>query len=93
MSLTSPHRRTPGWTPDRTKQPSRARARLGTGSWRWLYATDAGVAIAGPSVRFATEAGAQQWLEHNVDALFEQHIAWVSLLDGEHVVDGPLSVG
>lgn len=63
-----------------------------TGTWRWLWATEAGVAVDGPAITFATENAAQQWLDRNADDLLERRIAWVSLLDGEHVVDGPLSL-
>ena len=87
-SLTFPHGRTSGRTP----RTSGLTTRAATGAWRWLYATEAGVAVDGPAVRFATEAGAQQWLDRNADALFDQRIAWVSLHDGEHIVEGPLSL-
>lgn len=60
------------------------------GPWRWLCATEAGVAVEGPAVRFDTDTAAQQWLDGNADALRRQRIASVTLLDGEHVVDGPL---
>ncbi len=87
-SLTFPHERTPRRTPT-TSDPT---TRAATGAWRWLYATEAGVAVEGPAVRFSTEAGAQQWLDRNADALFDQRIAWVTLHDGEHIVEGSLSL-
>lgn len=63
-----------------------------TGMWRWLWATEAGVAVDGPAITFSSETAAQHWLDRNADSLLERRIAWVSLLDGEHVVDGPLSL-
>lgn len=81
-SLTLSHRQP---TTRTTPHPS-------TASWRWLYATDNGVAIEGPAVRFATEASAQHFLGSNAEALLQQRITWVTLLDGEHVVVGPLSL-
>lgn len=69
-----------------TRTTNRAQ-RGSTGSWHWLYATEAGVAVQGPPVRFAGEDTAKQWLGHHAGELLEQRIAWVSLLDGERVVD------
>lgn len=67
-------------TTNRVQRASNAR-------WHWLYATEAGVAVQGPPVRFATEDTAKQWLDHHAVDLVELRITWVSLLDGERVVD------
>ena len=82
-SLTSDHRPLP---------PGPVGPRRGTGSWRWVCATEAGVAVDGPPLRFATQDAAQHWLDRHADALLRQHIAWVTLSDGERVVGGPLSL-
>ena len=98
MSLTFPPRRTSMARPSTagsgrpgTRAGSRA-GRRGTDTWRWLYATEAGVAVQGPPLMFATQDAARHWLDRNADALLGQRIGSVTLFDGEHVVDGPLSL-
>jgi hypothetical protein len=98
--LTSPHRppprgRTdtaPGRTDTAPGRTDTAPGRTVTGNWRWLCATDAGVAADGPRLRFATQQAAQHWLDRHAEALLGQHIAWVTLSDGERVVGGALSL-
>ena len=67
-------------------------ARRATGSWRWVYATEAGVAVDGPPLLFTDLDAAQHWLDRSADALLRQHIARVTLSDGERVVGGPVSL-
>lgn len=62
------------------------------GDWRWLFADDAGVAVAGPPVRFTSALGAEQWLRSNASRLRLGRITGMTLLDGEHVVYGPAAL-
>jgi hypothetical protein len=60
------------------------------GSWQWLFADIAGVSTHGPSVSFTSQEAAEVWLQDNFEDLEDQGIATVSLMDGEHVVYGPM---
>ena len=59
------------------------------GQWRWLFADDAGVAVAGPPVRFTSADSAEKWLRGNSSRLRRVGISGMTLLDGERVVYGP----
>lgn len=58
--------------------------------WRWLFAGEAGVAMAGPEVAFATQGAAEDWLGEEFEELSAAGIATVTLMDGEHAVYGPM---
>ena len=62
-------------------------------NWRWIYADEAGVAMAGPSVPeavFLTQQAAEDWLGEEFPELSASGIATVTLMDGEHAVFGPM---
>jgi hypothetical protein len=59
------------------------------GTWRWLLADAAGVAVAGPAVRFTSGDVAETWLAAVAPRLAVLGVQAVTLFDGEHVVHGP----
>jgi hypothetical protein len=61
-------------------------------SLRWRYLDSDGGQAAGPDVTFDDQADAEQWLSREWEALLGCGVAAVSLLAGESVVYGPMSL-
>jgi len=61
-------------------------------SWRWRYLDSDGAHAAGPDVTFDNQDEAQRWLSGEWEALLASGVAAVSLLAGESVVYGPMSL-
>lgn len=59
-------------------------------TWRWLYADEAGVVRSEPSVAFASQQAAEDWLRDEFEMLADDGVAAVTLMDGEHAVYGPM---
>ncbi len=66
-----------------------AARRTAVGTWRWLLADAAGVAVDGPAVGFTSGEAAEVWLAAAAPRLAAIGVTAVTLLDGEHVVYGP----
>ena len=60
--------------------------------WCWLFADIAGVEVPGPAVAFRSQESAETWLTDNFSELSDAGITAATLLDGEHVVYGPMSL-
>lgn len=58
--------------------------------WRWQGTDDAGVALDEPSLRFTSQALAEQWLAEHFEDLADDGVAAVTLFDGERAVYGPM---
>jgi hypothetical protein len=63
-----------------------------TAGWHWVFADEAGVAVAGPPLSFGSQQVAEEWLTENFDDLFDAGITAVSLQDRERTVYGPMSL-
>ena len=61
-------------------------------TWRWRYLDSDGGHAAGPDVTFDNQDDAQRWLSGEWEALLDDGVAAVSLLAGESVVYGPMSL-
>ena len=59
---------------------------------RWRYLDSDGGQAAGPDVTFGTQDDAEQWLSGEWETLLDGGVAAVSLLAGESVVYGPMSL-
>ena len=59
-------------------------------TWRWLFADQAGIAMSEPDVAFTDQEEAEEWLRDHFEELAEDGIATVTLVDGEHVIYGPM---
>ncbi|MGH3669178.1 MAG: hypothetical protein ACRDSH_00865 [Pseudonocardiaceae bacterium] len=59
---------------------------------RWRYLDSAGGPRPGPDVTFDDQDGAEEWLGLEWSDLLESGVAAVTLLDGESVVYGPMSL-
>jgi hypothetical protein len=59
-------------------------------TWRWLLADQAGVVVSEPDVAFSSQQAAEEWLREQFEQLADDGVATVSLMDGEHVVYGPM---
>jgi hypothetical protein len=59
-------------------------------SWRWLFADEAGIAMAEPDVTFDSQREAEDWLREQFAELSDDGVAAVTLMDGEHAVYGPM---
>ena len=59
---------------------------------RWHYQDDDGVDVTGPDVTFDDQAAAEDWLSATWTDLAEIDITQVTLLDGDQVVYGPMSL-
>ncbi len=60
--------------------------------FRWRYADDDGRDVAGPDVRFADQAEAEDWFGQQWQELLELGVGQVTLLHGETEVYGPMSL-
>jgi hypothetical protein len=58
--------------------------------WRWQATDEAGVARDEPSLRFTSQALAEQWLAEHFEDLADDGVAAVTLFDGERAVYGPM---
>jgi len=59
---------------------------------RWLYEGVAGDQAPGPDITFDDQTEAEQWLGREWQDLLDGGVAAVTLLDGESVVYGPMSL-
>ena len=59
---------------------------------RWRYLDSEGGSRPGPDITFVDQDGAEEWLSQEWSVLLESGIAAVTLLDGESVVYGPMSL-
>jgi hypothetical protein len=60
-------------------------------SWTWRLEDADGAAMSGPAVPGQpSQSDAESWLGEHWRELAEAGVAQVSLLDGEHVVYGPM---
>ena len=59
---------------------------------RWRYLNSGGGSQPGPDVTFEDQDGAEEWLGLEWSALLERGVAAVTLLEGESVVYGPMSL-
>lgn len=75
---------------DQTGHPDGGGLEPETGAWHWLFASEAGVAVTGPSVSFVSQDAAEDWLREQFEDLEELGIATVTLVDGERSVYGPM---
>jgi hypothetical protein len=61
-------------------------------TFRWRYLDSGGRPAPGPDVTFSNRDAAEQWLSREWEALLDGGVAAVSLLAGEAVVYGPMSL-
>lgn len=64
-------------------------------SWSWRYEDSEGNLVAKPNLpqaEFPTQADAESWLGENWRDLLDAGVHAVSLLEGETVVYGPMSL-
>ncbi|MGB6161527.1 MAG: hypothetical protein WCF33_11930 [Pseudonocardiaceae bacterium] len=59
---------------------------------RWLYQDLDGDQAAGPTITFPDQADAEEWLGREWPGLLDGGVVAVTLLDGESVVYGPMSL-
>ncbi|HEX4099956.1 MAG: hypothetical protein WAN20_24010 [Pseudonocardiaceae bacterium] len=59
---------------------------------RWRYQGPAGGPAPGPDITFDDQTAAEQWLSGEWQGLLDGGVAAVTLLDGESVVYGPMSL-
>ncbi|MGH3550201.1 MAG: hypothetical protein ACRDQU_19230 [Pseudonocardiaceae bacterium] len=59
---------------------------------RWRYQDLAGGHAPGPDITFDVQSDAERWLSGEWQDLLDGGIAAVTLLDGESVVYGPMSL-
>ena len=59
---------------------------------RWRYQSLDGRSAPGPDITFDDQAAAEQWLNDEWPGLLDAGVEAVSLLDGESVVYGPMSL-
>jgi predicted NUDIX family NTP pyrophosphohydrolase len=61
-------------------------------AWRWTYQDDDGVDVTGPDETFEDQEQAEAWLSDTWADLAEIDVTQVSLLDGDTVIYGPMSL-
>jgi len=62
-------------------------------SWTWRYEDDAGARLTTPEAElFESRSDAESWLGENFADLAGDGVASVTLLDGERMVFGPMSL-
>ena len=64
-------------------------------AWTWRYETREGAEVPAPVAppeQFPSQADAESWLGENWRTLLDSGVDRVSLLDGEHLVYGPMSL-
>ncbi|MFY9807701.1 MAG: hypothetical protein WCC38_02360 [Pseudonocardiaceae bacterium] len=59
---------------------------------RWRYHDADGGQAPGPDVIFDDQVDAEEWLGHEWQGLLDGGVAEVTLVDGESVVYGPMSL-
>lgn len=59
---------------------------------RWQYQGVHGSQILGPDITFGDQIDAEEWLSLEWQSLLDHGVAAVTLLDGESVVYGPMSL-
>ncbi|PZS40245.1 MAG: hypothetical protein DLM62_03910 [Pseudonocardiales bacterium] len=59
---------------------------------RWRYQDVDGGQASGPDISFGDQADAEEWLGLEWQDLLDSGVAAVTLLDGESVVYGPMSL-
>jgi hypothetical protein len=59
---------------------------------RWQYLDSDGRQAMGPDLTFDNQDDAEQWLSREWEAMLDGGVAAVSLLAGESVVYGPMSL-
>jgi hypothetical protein len=59
---------------------------------RWRYQDLDGGQVPGPDITFDDQTEAEEWLGHQWPSLLDGGVATVTLLDGESVVYGPMSL-
>ena len=66
---------------------------MSTSTWGWLMEPPASLAdAAGSGPQFPSQAEAETWLGESWRALVEAGVEAVSLVDGDRVVYGPMSL-
>lgn len=62
-------------------------------SWTWRYEDDAGAVLDKPdATSFDSRSDAESWLGENFGDLVDEQVAAVSLMEGQSVVYGPMSL-
>ena len=59
---------------------------------RWRYQSVHGSQATGPDIAFGDQADAEEWLSLQWQNLLDGGVASVTLLDGESVLYGPMSL-
>ncbi|MDQ3761060.1 MAG: hypothetical protein M3460_04985 [Actinomycetota bacterium] len=59
---------------------------------RWQYQDADGDQAPGPDITFDDQADAEEWLGREWPGLLDSGVAVVTLLDGECVIYGPMSL-
>ena len=59
---------------------------------RWYYQDDDGIDVTGPDLAFSDQAAAEDWLSATWTDLAEIDVTQVTLLDGDQIVYGPMSL-
>jgi hypothetical protein len=59
---------------------------------RWRYQGLDGGQVPGPKLTFTDQIDAEEWLGSKWQSLLDDGVAAVTLLDGESVVYGPMSL-
>lgn len=60
--------------------------------YRWRYETEQGTEVAGPEERFEDQEEAESWLTDTFGELVSLGIDQVTLLRGDEVIYGPMSL-
>lgn len=62
-------------------------------SWTWRYEDDAGAVLDRPQAKsFDSRSDAESWLGENFGDLVDEQVSAVSLMEGQSVVYGPMSL-
>ena len=61
-------------------------------SYRWRYEDGTGAAVPGPGITFEDRAAAEDWLGREFEALVDDGVDQVTLLQGDDEVYGPMGL-
>lgn len=61
-------------------------------TWSWRFETNRGEIVSRESSRFPTQAEAEAWIGESWQELLDAGVDAVSLLEGDRVVYGPMSL-
>ena len=61
-------------------------------TWSWRFETNGGEVVSRESGRFPTQAEAEAWIGESWQELLGAGVDAVSLLEGDRVVYGPMSL-